>query len=112
MRSASAPKRSALQSREANSYNGAMSPHLILAPAAHYKKLLGAVSHALLACSLLAVSPVHPAQDDLRLEVARQWAEKGDYERAVQELRLFLNEHPDAAEVYARIGTLRLRQGK
>lgn len=61
---------------------------------------------------LLAASPMRAAQDDLRLEVARQWAEKGDYERAVQELRLFLNEHPDAAEVYARIGTLRLRQGK
>lgn len=57
-------------------------------------------------------APARAAQDDLRLEVARQWAEKGDYDKAVQELRLFLNEHPDAAEVYARIGSLRLRQGK
>lgn len=85
----------ALQFGGTNSYNGAMVPHLMIA----------------LAAALLAAAPLHAAQDDLRLEVARQWAEKGDYERAVQELRLFLNEHPDAAEVYARIGTLRLRQG-
>lgn len=66
-----------------------------------------------LALALLGTVPaVRAAQDDLRLEVARQWAEKGEYEKAVQELRLFLTEHPDAAEVYARIGTLRLRQGK
>lgn len=61
---------------------------------------------------MAAAAPVHAASEDLRLQVARQWAEKGDYDKAIQELRLFLNEHPDAAEVYARIGTLQLRQEK
>jgi tetratricopeptide (TPR) repeat protein len=61
---------------------------------------------------LLAAAVPLRAQGELRLQVARQWAEKGEYEKAVQELRLYLNEHPDAADVYARIGTLRLRQGK
>jgi tetratricopeptide (TPR) repeat protein len=67
---------------------------------------------AAVAFLLLAAATPSPAQGELRLQVARQWAEKGEYEKAVQELRLYLNEHPDAADVYARIGTLRLRQGK
>lgn len=65
----------------------------------------------LLVCFPMGMAMAAPGED-LRLQVARQLAEKGDYEKAIQELRLFLNEHPDAAEVYARIGTLRMRQGK
>lgn len=60
----------------------------------------------------LAVSAFAAAkEDEVRFEVARQWAEKGEYDKAVQELRMYLSDHPDAAEVYARIGSLRLRQG-
>jgi tetratricopeptide (TPR) repeat protein len=52
-----------------------------------------------------------PKEEELRLEVARQWAEKGEYDKAVQELRLYLSEHPDSPEIYARIGNLRMKQG-
>jgi tetratricopeptide (TPR) repeat protein len=49
---------------------------------------------------------------DLRLEVARQWEAKGEYDKAVQELRLYLSEHPEnAGPIFARIGGLRLKQG-
>jgi tetratricopeptide (TPR) repeat protein len=49
---------------------------------------------------------------DLRLEVARQWEEKGEYDKAVQELRLYLSEHPEnPGAIYARVGGLRLKQG-
>ena len=50
-------------------------------------------------------------EDNLRLEVARQWAGKGEYDKAVQELRVYLSEHPDSTRIYARIGGLRMKQG-
>ena len=50
-------------------------------------------------------------EGDVRLEVARQLAEKGEYDNAVQELRRYLSEHPDASEIYVRIGRLRAMQG-
>ncbi|HKP95459.1 MAG TPA: tetratricopeptide repeat protein [Fibrobacteria bacterium] len=59
----------------------------------------------------LSVAHARPKEDELRLEVARQWTEKGEYDKAVQELRLYLNEHPDSPEIYARIGGLRMKQG-
>jgi len=49
---------------------------------------------------------------DLRLEVAKQWETKGEYDKAVQELRLYLSEHPEnPGPIYARVGGLRLKQG-
>src|SRR3954471_10105040 len=62
---------------------------------------------------VLCISPAgaRPKEDELRLEVARQWTEKGEYDKAVQELRLYLNEHPESPEIYARIGGLRMKQG-
>jgi tetratricopeptide (TPR) repeat protein len=56
-------------------------------------------------------SPTWSKDGDVRLDVARQLAEKGDYDRAVQELRQYLSEHPEATDIYARIGNLRARQG-
>ena len=50
-------------------------------------------------------------EGDVRLEVARQMAEKGEYDNAVQELRRYLSEHPDASDIYVRIGRLRAMQG-
>ncbi len=50
-------------------------------------------------------------KEDLRLEVARQWEAKGEYDKAVQELRVYLSEHPDSPEIYARIGGMRMKQG-
>lgn len=56
-------------------------------------------------------SPKSPGID-LRLEVARQWEAKGEYDKAVQELRLYLSEHPEnPGPIYARVGGLRLKQG-
>lgn len=48
---------------------------------------------------------------NLRLEVARQWEAKGEYDKAVQELRLYLSDYPDSPEIYARIGGMRIKQG-
>jgi tetratricopeptide (TPR) repeat protein len=57
-------------------------------------------------------SPSKAPSLDLRLEVARQWEEKGEYDKAVQELRLYLSEHPEnPGPIYARVGGLRLKQG-
>ncbi|MEO7425543.1 MAG: tetratricopeptide repeat protein, partial [Fibrobacteria bacterium] len=53
-----------------------------------------------------------PAKElNIRLEVARQLAEKGEYEKAVEELKIYLGEHPDSPEIYARIGAMRMKQG-
>ncbi|MDQ2999632.1 MAG: tetratricopeptide repeat protein [Fibrobacterota bacterium] len=59
----------------------------------------------------LAIGHGRPKEDELRLQVARQWEEKGEFDKAVQELRLYLSEHPDSPEIYARIGGLRMKQG-
>ncbi len=50
-------------------------------------------------------------ESDVRLEVARTLSEKGEYDKAVLELRRYLNEHPEATDIYARIGRLRFKQG-
>jgi hypothetical protein len=42
-------------------------------------------------------APSRPLNMDLRLEVARQWEAKGEYDKAVQELRLYLSEHTENA---------------
>ncbi|MBW8890415.1 MAG: tetratricopeptide repeat protein [Fibrobacteres bacterium] len=56
--------------------------------------------------------PPKSAGIDLRLEVAKQWETKGEYDKAVQELRLYLSEHPEnPGPIYARVGGLRLKQG-
>ena len=69
-------------------------------------------SLCLLPCLLAALSQAAPKGEDLRLEVARQWEEKGEFDKAVQELRLYLSEHPDnPGPIYARVGGLRLKQG-
>jgi tetratricopeptide (TPR) repeat protein len=60
---------------------------------------------------LLLVGTGQGKDGDVRLEVARQWSEKGDYDKAVLELRRYLSEHPDAAEIYSRIGGMRAKQG-
>lgn len=65
----------------------------------------------LAAALCLSLGYARPGTEDLRLEVARQWTEKGEYDKAVQELKLYLNEHPDSPEIYARIGGLRMKQG-
>ncbi len=66
----------------------------------------------LLAAALcLSIAQARPKDDDLRLEVSSRWAEKGEYEKAVQELRLYLSENPESPEIYARIGFLRMKQG-
>lgn len=69
----------------------------------------------LLALYGLSVSPIPaaevPRQENLRLELARQWEAKGEYDKAVQELRLYLSEHPDSPDIYARIGGMRMQQG-
>ena len=57
------------------------------------------------------LSSIWGRDGDVRLEVARQWSQKGEYDKAVHELRLYLSEHPDDAEIYARIGSLRAKQG-
>src|SRR4051812_4236877 len=49
--------------------------------------------------------------DDVRLQVAGQWADKGEYDKAVQEYRLYLSEHPDSPEIYGKVGAIRLKQG-
>jgi tetratricopeptide (TPR) repeat protein len=59
----------------------------------------------------IPASAARPKESELRLEVSRQWAEKGEYDKAVQELRLYLSEHPDSPDIYARIGALRMKQG-
>ncbi|MDB5102528.1 MAG: tetratricopeptide repeat protein [Fibrobacteres bacterium] len=67
---------------------------------------------ALLA-AVLCISQGHarPKEGGLRLEVSRQLAEKGEYDKAIEELRLYLSEHPDSPEIHARIGALRMKQG-
>ncbi|MEO6097020.1 MAG: tetratricopeptide repeat protein [Fibrobacteria bacterium] len=65
----------------------------------------------LFAALCFAAAGARSRETDLRLEVSRQWAEKGDYDKAVQELRLYLSEHPDSPEIYARIGSYRMKQG-
>jgi tetratricopeptide (TPR) repeat protein len=71
-----------------------------------------ALCKALLTAALcLSLGHGKPKEDALRLEVARQWTEKGEYDKAAQELRLYLSEHPDSPEIYARIGNLRMKQG-
>ncbi len=50
-------------------------------------------------------------ESDVRLEVARTLSDKGEYDKAVLELRRYLNEHPEATDIYARIGKLRFKQG-
>lgn len=87
-------------------------PTRLLLPAA----ILSAVSGMLWAAPAKPVpsknTPAKAAELDLRLEVARQWEEKGEYDKAVQELRLYLSEHPEnTAGIYARVGGLRLKQG-
>ncbi len=59
----------------------------------------------------LSLAQARPKELNVRLEVARQWAEKGEYEKAVQELKIYLGEHPDSPEIYARIGGMRMKQG-
>ena len=59
----------------------------------------------------LTAAQAAPSESLLRIEVARQWADKGEYDKAVEELRLYLSEHPDSPEIYARIGSLRMKQG-
>ncbi len=49
--------------------------------------------------------------EDMRLVEAKRWSDKGEFDKAVQELRMYLNEHPDATDIYARIGGLRFKQG-
>ncbi|MDB5051124.1 MAG: tetratricopeptide repeat protein [Fibrobacteres bacterium] len=78
---------------------------MVLLPASFFRKTL----LALALC--LSLGHARPKEDELRLEVARQWAEKGEYDKAVQELRVYLGEHPDSPEIYARIGGLRMKQG-
>ena len=51
------------------------------------------------------------AEGDVRLEVARQLAARGEYDKSVHELRVYLSEHPEASEIYARIGAIRAKQG-
>ena len=58
-----------------------------------------------------AASREDAGQDDVRIALARKLTEKGEYDKAVQELRLYLNEHPEAREIYGRIGTIRMKQG-
>ncbi len=65
----------------------------------------------ILVCLALACTTSFAAQDDVRLESAQKWIEKGNYDKAVQEYRLYLSEHPDAAEIYAEIGKIRMQQG-
>jgi tetratricopeptide (TPR) repeat protein len=64
-----------------------------------------------LAVLCFAAAGARSREADLRLEVSRQWAEKGEYDKAVEELRLYLSEHPDSPEIYARIGSYRMKQG-
>jgi tetratricopeptide (TPR) repeat protein len=66
---------------------------------------------ALALCLCLGIGLAAAREDDVRLELARKLAEKGEYDKSVQELRLYLNDHPDAREIYGRIGTLRMQQG-
>lgn len=59
----------------------------------------------------LGTARAAPKESLLRIEVARQFADKGEYDKAVEELRLYLSEHPDSPEIFARIGSLRMKQG-
>ena len=62
-------------------------------------------------CAGAGKEAVPASGDEVRLELARKWTDKGEYDKAVQELRLYLSEHPDRPEIYSRIGHLRLKQG-
>ncbi len=59
----------------------------------------------------LGLAHARPRESELRLEVSREWADKGEYDKAVQELRLYLSEHPDSPDIYALIGSYRMKQG-
>lgn len=69
------------------------------------------IAAALAGVLCLGPARAAPKESLLRIEVARQLADKGEYDQAVEELRLYLSEHPDSPEIFARIGSLRMKQG-
>jgi tetratricopeptide (TPR) repeat protein len=80
-------------------------------PIPSFLKLILAMTLAVQAAPAPSAPP-NPEPKNLRLEVASQWEAKGEYDKAVQELRLYMSEHPEnSGAIYARIGGLRMKQG-
>ena len=52
------------------------------------------------------------AQGDSRIDLAREWEKNGEYDRAAQELRLHLSEHPEDVNSWQWMGDIRMRAGK
>jgi tetratricopeptide (TPR) repeat protein len=51
------------------------------------------------------------AETDLRLRLAKEWEKSGDFSRAIQELRLYLTEHPKDEDAYAWMAELQSQKG-
>ena len=52
------------------------------------------------------------AQGDSRIDLAREWEKNGEFDRAAQELRLHLSDHPEDVASWEWMGDIRMRAGK